>query len=92
MRVNKEAVHPMEFMYLVFTRNPGKSYRRRLRSLLLSLLGRGGGGGSGWTVVGGIGGGGDRETSDLQKPCSCCGIHENGNWFADTISLLLILS
>ena len=25
----------MEFMYLVFTRMPGESYRRRLRSLLL---------------------------------------------------------
>ena len=27
----------MEFMYLVFTRMPGESYRRRLRSLLLYL-------------------------------------------------------
>jgi len=27
----------MEFMYLVFTRMPGESYRRRLRSLLLHL-------------------------------------------------------
>ena len=27
----------VEFMYLVFTRMPGKSYRRRLRSLLLYL-------------------------------------------------------
>ena len=27
----------MEFMYLVFTRIPGESYRRRLRSLLLYL-------------------------------------------------------
>ena len=26
-----------EFMYLVFTRMPGESYRRRLRSLLLCL-------------------------------------------------------
>ena len=28
---------PMGFMYLVFTRMPGESYRRRLRSLLLCL-------------------------------------------------------
>ena len=28
----------VEFMYLVFTRMPGESYRRRLRSLLLYLL------------------------------------------------------
>ena len=27
----------MEFMYLVFTRMPGESYRRRLRSLVLYL-------------------------------------------------------
>ena len=27
----------VEFMYLVFTRMPGESYRRRLRSLLLYL-------------------------------------------------------
>ena len=27
----------VEFMYLVFTRMPGESYRRRLRSLLLCL-------------------------------------------------------
>ena len=74
MRVNKEAVPLVEFMYLVFTSMPGESYRRRLRSLLLSLLGRG-----------------RRVGSDWQKPFSCCGVHENGNWFADTISLLLIL-
>ena len=29
----------MEFMYLVFTRMPGVSYRRRLGSLLLCLFG-----------------------------------------------------
>ena len=29
-----EAVPPVEFMYFVFTRMPGDSYRRRLRSLL----------------------------------------------------------
>ena len=28
----------MEFMYLVFTRMPGESYRRRFRLLLFSLL------------------------------------------------------
>ena len=27
----------MEFIYLVFTRMPGESYRRRLRSLLLYM-------------------------------------------------------
>ena len=27
----------VEFMYLVFTRMPGESYRRRLRSLSLNL-------------------------------------------------------
>ena len=32
-----EDVPPVEFMYLVFTRMPGESYRRRLRSLLLYL-------------------------------------------------------
>ena len=32
-----EDVHLVEFMYLVFTRMPSESYRRRLRSLLLSL-------------------------------------------------------
>ena len=30
-----EEVPLVEFMYLVFTRTPGESYRRRLRSLLL---------------------------------------------------------
>ena len=48
MRVNTEDVPLVEFMYLVFTRMPGESYRRRLRSLLyscnvfraLSLVGR----------------------------------------------------
>ena len=32
-----EDVPLVEFMYLVFTRMPGKSYRRRLRPLLLYL-------------------------------------------------------
>ena len=32
-----EDVPLVEFMYLVFTRMPGESYRRRLRSLLLCL-------------------------------------------------------
>ena len=32
-----EDVHLVEIMYLVFTRMPGESYRRRLRSLLLYL-------------------------------------------------------
>ena len=32
-----EAVPLVEFMYLVFTRMPGQSYCRHLRSLLLSL-------------------------------------------------------
>ena len=32
-----EDVPLVEFMYLVFTRMPGESYRRRLRSLLLHL-------------------------------------------------------
>ena len=32
-----EDVPLVEFMYLVFTRMPGESYRRRLRSLLLYL-------------------------------------------------------
>ena len=32
-----EDVPLVEFMYLVFTRMPGKNYRRRLRSLLLCL-------------------------------------------------------
>ena len=32
-----EAVPLVEFMYLVFTRMPGESYRRRLRSSLLCL-------------------------------------------------------
>ena len=32
-----EDIPLVEFMYLVFTRMPGKSYRRRLRSLLLYL-------------------------------------------------------
>ena len=32
-----EAVPLVEFMYLVFTRMSGESYRRRLRSLLLCL-------------------------------------------------------
>ena len=30
-------VAPVEFMYIVFTRMPGESYRGRLRSLLLCL-------------------------------------------------------
>ena len=33
-----EDVSLVEFMYLVFTRMPGESYRRRLRSLLLYKL------------------------------------------------------
>ena len=32
-----EAVPLVEFMYFIFTRMPGESYRRRLRSLLLYL-------------------------------------------------------
>ena len=32
-----EAVSLVEFTYLVFTRMPGESYRRRLKSLLLCL-------------------------------------------------------
>ena len=32
-----EDVPLVEFMYLVFTRMPGESHRRRLRSLLLCL-------------------------------------------------------
>ena len=38
-KVNKliETVPLVEFMYLVFTRMSGESYRRRLRSLLLHL-------------------------------------------------------
>ena len=32
-----DGVPLVELMYLVFTRMPGESYRRRLRSLLLSL-------------------------------------------------------
>ena len=32
-----EDVHLVEFMYLAFTRMPGQSYRRQLRSLLLCL-------------------------------------------------------
>ena len=32
-----ECVLLVEFMYLIFTRMPGESYRRRLRSLLLCL-------------------------------------------------------
>ena len=32
-----EGIPVVEFMYLVFTRMPGESYRRRLRSLLLYL-------------------------------------------------------
>jgi len=35
--VHTEDVLLVEFMYLVFTRMPGESYRRRLRSLLLYL-------------------------------------------------------
>ena len=39
--VHEEEVHEdvplVEFMYLVFTRMPGESYRRRLSSLLLYL-------------------------------------------------------
>ena len=34
---NYEDVPLVEFMYLVFTRMPGESYLRRLRSLLLCL-------------------------------------------------------
>ena len=37
MKVTIEDVPLVEFMYLVFTRMPGESYRRRLRSLLLCL-------------------------------------------------------
>ena len=37
IRRRKEKVPLVEFMYLVFTRMPGESYRRRLRSLLLYL-------------------------------------------------------
>ena len=33
-----ETVPLVEFMYVVFTRMPGESYRRRLRSLLLCLF------------------------------------------------------
>ena len=33
----EEDIPPVEFMYIVFTRIPGESYRRRLRSLLLYL-------------------------------------------------------
>ena len=33
----REGVSLVEFRYLVFTRMPGESYRRRLRSLLLCL-------------------------------------------------------
>ena len=34
--VNSQSISkPLELMYLVFTRMPGESYRRRLRSLLL---------------------------------------------------------
>ena len=32
-----EDVPPVEFMYLVYTRMPDESYRRRIRSLLLNL-------------------------------------------------------
>ena len=32
-----EDIRLVEFMYLVFTRMPGESYRRRLSSLLLHL-------------------------------------------------------
>ena len=35
--VKKKDVLLVEFMYLAFTRMPGESYRRRLRSLLLYL-------------------------------------------------------
>ena len=35
--VYDEDVPLVEFMYLVFTRMPGESYRRRLMSLLLYL-------------------------------------------------------
>ena len=40
---NSEFLHPedvpvVEFMYLVFTRMPGESYRMRLRSLLLCCV------------------------------------------------------
>ena len=35
-----EGVPLVEFMYLVFTRMPGESYRGRLRSLLLVLVSR----------------------------------------------------
>ena len=41
LRVSKYSVHKLcllvEFMYLVFTRMPGESYRKQLRSLLLCL-------------------------------------------------------
>ena len=36
-RSNNENVPLVEFMYLVITRMPGESYRRRLRSLLSYL-------------------------------------------------------
>ena len=36
-RMKFEDVPLVEFMYIVFTRMPGESYRRRLRSLLLCL-------------------------------------------------------
>ena len=37
MEVGEEDVPLVEFMYLVFTRMPGESYRRRLGSLFLCL-------------------------------------------------------
>ena len=36
-KINVEDVPLEEFLHLVFTRMPGESYRRRLRSLLLYL-------------------------------------------------------
>ena len=35
--VVQEGVPPVQLMYLVFTRRPGESYHRRLRSFLLGL-------------------------------------------------------
>ena len=37
VKVHDEDVPVVEFMYLVFTRMPGESYPRRLRSVLLCL-------------------------------------------------------
>ena len=37
VKIDDEDVPAVEFMYLVFTRMPGESYPRRLRSVLLCL-------------------------------------------------------